>query len=123
MSMPRPDEESKVFFESVVPDDPRVQVRPMFGNVAGFVNGNMFTGLHGNNLFVRLSEPHRAELLQEEGAAIFDPMHGRPMKEYVVLPQEWRDQPDKVLSWVARSLEWVSEMPEKKPKPRKKRGG
>ena len=63
MPMPRPDAESRTFFESVLPDDPRVKARPMFGNVSGFVNGNMFMGLYGGDLFVRLSEADRAELL------------------------------------------------------------
>ena len=81
MSMPRPDEASRAFFESIVPDDPRVQVRPMFGNSAAFLNGNMFIGLFGSELFVRLSDEDRAELLQEEGASLLEPMKGRPMKE------------------------------------------
>ena len=87
MPMPKPDEESRTYFEPVIPEDPRVQVRPMFGNVAGFVNGNMFMGLFGNDLFVRLSESDRAMLLQEEGAIVMEPMTGRPMKEYVVMPK------------------------------------
>ena len=119
MPMPRPDDESKAFFESVLPDDPRVLVRPMFGNVAGFLNGNMFIGLFGNDLFVRLSDADRAELLQQEGSAILEPMPGRPMKEYAVIPQRWRDEPDSVHSWVTRSMDWVGVMPEKKAKRKK----
>ena len=45
MSMPKPSDTSKALFESLVPDDALVTVRPMFGNVAAFVNGNMFMGL------------------------------------------------------------------------------
>ena len=86
--LPRPDAECRGFFESIVPDDARVHVRPMFGNVAGFVNGNMFIGLFGADLFVRLSDEDRAELLQERDAAILEAMKGRPMKEYVVVPEE-----------------------------------
>ncbi len=41
MPFPRPDEDTKAFFESIVPNDPRVTARPMFGNVAAFVNGNI----------------------------------------------------------------------------------
>ena len=119
MTMPRPDTESKAFFESILPADPRVQVRPMFGNVAGFVNGNMFIGLFGNDLFVRLSNGDRAALLQEEGSSVLEPLKGRPMKEYAVIPKEWRQQPDKVNSWVSRSLDWASKMPEKKAKGKK----
>ncbi len=40
--MPKADKSSREFFTSMVPDDPRVTVRPMFGNLAAFVNGNMF---------------------------------------------------------------------------------
>ena len=34
----------------------RVQVTPMFGNVAAFVNGNMFMGVFGADIGVKLSE-------------------------------------------------------------------
>lgn len=113
MAFPRPDAASKAFFDSVVPDDPRVEVWPMFGNFAGFVNGNMFLRVFGEAVFVRLDERHRAALLDEPGTAVFEPMSGRPMKEYVSFPEAWRDQPDKVLVWVAHSLDWVGAMPAK----------
>lgn len=121
MPFPRPDEETKAYFESVLPDDPRVQVKPMFGNVAGFLNGNMFMGLFGADLLVRLSEADRAEILQEDGTSIFEPMAGRPMKEYVAIPRSWRAEPDRVRDWIARSVAWVGEMPEKVPKKKKAR--
>ena len=113
MNFPRPDEESKEFFASVIPKDPRVKVRPMFGNQAAFVNGNMFAGLFGDSLFVRLPDKARNELLQSSGAATFEPMEGRPMKEYVVIPRAWRDRPETARAWIARSLEWVGELPAK----------
>ena len=116
MKMPRPDAEAKEFFESVLPEDPRVRVRPMFGNVAAFVNGNMFMGLFGNDLFVCLSNGGRAELLREQGTSLLEPQKGRPLKEYVVVPKGWHAEPDTVTGWVGRSLNWVGEMPEKKPK-------
>ena len=121
MSFPRPDEASRAFFETIAPDDPRVQVRPMFGNLAAFVNGNMFMGVFGGSVFVRLSDKDRAELLQEPDTAVFEPMHGRPMKDYVTVPPAWSEQPDTAQSWVNRSLEWAGAMPEKKPKRRKKK--
>ena len=123
MAFPRPDAASKAFFDSLVPDDPRVQVRPMFGNFAGFVNGNMFIGVFGEAVFVRLDEDDRGALLREAGTAIFEPMSGRPMKEYVSFPEAWRDEPDEVLVWVARSLDWVGAMPKKTKKKPKKKGG
>ena len=91
MKIPRPDEGSKEFFGSVLPDDPRITIRPMFGNISAFVNGNMFAGLFGDDLFVRLSDESRKELLEEKGASLLEPMKGKHMKEYVVLPNAWRN--------------------------------
>jgi TfoX/Sxy family transcriptional regulator of competence genes len=113
MSFPKPDEESKAYFESLVPDDPRVQSRPMFGNRAAFVNGQMFLALFGSQVAVRLSDPDRVELLKQPGTSDFEPMPGRPMKEYVVLPEAWRKSRRKAALWVSRSLDWASGLPPK----------
>jgi len=59
-------------FEAVFPGSPAV-ARQMFGYPAGFVNGNMFMGLHQENLVLRLPDGPRAELLGMEGAATFEP--------------------------------------------------
>ena len=91
----------------------------MFGSLAGFVNGNMFIGLFGANVFVRLPNGDRSDLLGKEGTSMFEPMKGRPMTEYVTIPDDWRQHPDVARSWVARSLAWVGQMPEKKPKRKK----
>jgi len=117
--IPKPDEESKAFFESVVPDHPNVRIRPMFGNVSAFVNGNMFMGLFGPDVFVRLPEDER-EAVTAEGGTAFAPMPGRPMKEYVTLPGSWRDDADRVREWAARSLEWAEELPPKQSKSKPK---
>lgn len=114
MSMPKPEEESKAYFRSLVPEDPRIQTRPMFGNLAAVVNGNMFLALFGSEVAVRLSDEDRAKLLQEAGASPFEPMPGRAMKEYVVLPEAWRKSRKKAEEWVGRSFAWASQMPPKK---------
>jgi TfoX/Sxy family transcriptional regulator of competence genes len=119
--MPKADENSKTFFMTVVPDDPRVSVRPMFGNLAAFVNGNMFFCLLGDDVAVRLPEQERVDLLKHDGASPFEPRHGRPMREYITIPSVWQEEPEKLEEWVIRSFSWVSEMPAKQPKPRKKR--
>ena len=114
MNIPRPDENSKEIFRSILPDDPGITIRPMFGNISAFVNGNMFAGLFGNDLFVRESEESRKELLDKKGASLLEPMKGKPMKEYVVIPKAWRNQPEMVRLWVTRSLDWTSRLPPKK---------
>jgi TfoX/Sxy family transcriptional regulator of competence genes len=90
----------------VLPSDP--------GNLAAFVNGNMFAGLYENDFFVRLSEEESKELLKHEGAPLFEPMKGRPMKGYFLIPRSWKKQPDLIRSWMTRSQSWTSKMPPKK---------
>jgi len=118
MKIPKPSEADKDYFRSIVPDDPRVEVKPMFGNVAAFVNGNMFMGLFGPDVGVRLSDAERDELAVIPGAGAFGPAE-RPMKEYVTMPAAWRDDGDTTDSWVARALEHTAAMPAKKKKSKK----
>lgn len=110
--MPKPGEADKEYFRSVVPDDPRVQVKPMFGNLAAFVNGNMFMGLFGADLGLRLAETDREALSKVEGAGPFGPAD-RPMKEYVSLPARWRDSPDEAAAWIEKALEHTAALPPK----------
>ncbi len=93
--LPKPADETKEFFASLVPDHPAVAIRPMFGQLSAFVNGNMFMGIFGEDVLVRLPEADRADVLGA-GGSVFEPMAGRPMKEYVVLPDAWRDDPDRI---------------------------
>ncbi len=109
MKIPRPDQTSVAFFRSLVPDDPHVTVRPMFGNVSAFVNGNMFFGLFGNDLFLRLSAPDQQEFLKNKEASFLE-----PMKDYIIIPKEWMKDPNTVRSWVSRSFLWSSKLPPKK---------
>lgn len=116
--MPRSTPESEALLRSLLPGRKDVTLRPMFGNLSAFVSGNMFMGVFGEDFLVRLSEPDREELLKAEGSSVFEPMKGRQMKEYVVVPRAWRRDPSKIRPWVARSLDWSSKIPAKKPKKR-----
>jgi TfoX/Sxy family transcriptional regulator of competence genes len=115
MSMPKPDQQTKELFAAVVPNDPRVTTRPMFGNLAAFVNGNMFAGLFGNDLFVRLPEDVRADLITQGIGTPFEPMPGRPMREYVVLPKDWQATPDRLREWTDRAMQTAAILPMKTP--------
>jgi hypothetical protein len=89
--------------------------RVMFGQPAGFVNGNLFMGLFGDSLFVRLAEGDRAELLGVEGTALFDPMGGRPMREYVVVPAGWLegDADSELRAWARKAIDYGAALPPK----------
>jgi TfoX/Sxy family transcriptional regulator of competence genes len=116
--LPKPSEDTKELFASLVPDHPTVTERPMFGQRSAFVNGNMFMGIFGQDLLLRLPQRDR-EAVIAAGGAVFEPMAGRPMREYVVLPSAWRSKPAKLREWVARSLDHVEQMPPKAPKQKK----
>ncbi|REE74371.1 TfoX/Sxy family transcriptional regulator of competence genes [Rhodococcus wratislaviensis] len=120
MKMPKPSEEDKQFFRSLIPDVPGVEVKPMFGNLGAFVNGNMFAGLLGPKVGVRLlTEQARDELASSDGAGPFGPGE-KPMREYLALPDRWRGTPDRATPWVERALAEIAALPPKQPKPRKK---
>ncbi len=68
-------------------------------------------------MIVRLGESERGELLREKGAAIFQPMPGRTMREYVALPPDMAAPRAK--AWVARGFTYAAALPPKK-KPAKK---
>ena len=101
-------------FEKAAPKDPRAVKRPMFGYPALFVNGNMFAGTYQDKVVVRLPEADRGKLLKEKGAAPFEPMPGRPMKEYVVVPAPVVAKPAALRSWIDRGLAYALTLPPKK---------
>src|SRR5215472_15952807 len=117
MEIPKPSEEDKEFFRSLIPDHPAVEVKPMFGNLGAFVNGNMFAGLFGAAVGVRLDEAASAELAVVDGSGPFGPAE-RPMGGYLSLPSAWRDHPDSAADWVSKALTFVSTMPPKAAKPK-----
>jgi TfoX/Sxy family transcriptional regulator of competence genes len=118
MEIPKPTEDDKQFFVGLIPDDPEVEIKPMFGNLGAFVHGNMFAGLFGQAVGVRLDETGQAELAAIEGSGPFGPAE-RPMGGYVSLPQAWRAQPDLAAGWIARARAHVGSLPPKAKKPRK----
>lgn len=105
MQIPKPSEADKALFRSIVPDDSRVEIKAMFGNLGAFVNGNMFMGLFGSSIGVKLSPNDAAALMAIAGAGPFGPSE-RPMGGYVSLPTALVDTPEGA-EWVARALQHV----------------
>ena len=100
MEIPKPSEDDKQFFRSILPEDPEVEVKPMFGNLGAFVHGNMFAGLFGPAVGVRLAGPDAAELSAVEGTGPFGPAE-RPMGGYLSLPPGM--DPDLAARWVEKA--------------------
>lgn len=113
MKLPKAASGATALFEAIRPTAPTVSVRLVFGQPAAFVAGNMFLGVFGDAVFVRLSEADRAEAARASGARPFEPMPGRPMREYVVLPAAVLNNPQAARRWVGRSLEYAEGLPPK----------
>jgi TfoX/Sxy family transcriptional regulator of competence genes len=101
--MPKPDPKAMELFEGAVPKGPDIKVKAMFGNFGVFASGKMFMGIFGDQVFVKLSAERQGAALRIPGAKPFEPMKGRTMKGYVVLPPAvWNDR-RKAALWVEES--------------------
>jgi hypothetical protein len=60
----------------------------MFGMPCLKNNGKAFAGYFNNAMIFKLTAPEHAEALALSDARLFDPMGGRPMKEWVEVPVE-----------------------------------
>ncbi|TAL45345.1 MAG: hypothetical protein EPN91_02635 [Salinibacterium sp.] len=117
MEIPRPRDEDRALFAEVMPDSAEVLVKPMFGNLGAFVNGNMFAGLFGSTIGVRvLADATRAEFADTPGTRSFGPSE-RPMKDYVGLPADW--DADRLRDAVETAFAEVRALPPKAPKAKK----
>ncbi len=100
-------------FAALTARRPDLTTRKMFGYPAGFVGGHLTTALHQDHWIVRLPAEARSELLERPGALPFEPMPGRPMKEYVVLPADVVADPTALDAWVDRAIAHVRTLPPK----------
>ncbi len=112
-------------FDRALPDDPRIDRRKMFGYPCAFVNGNMLTGTHEDNVIVRLPEKQRDELLASGRARQFEPMKGRVMREYVLVPRAATGDARALASWLSDAFRYTAGLAAKPKKakarsPRKK---
>jgi len=98
-------------FDALVPPPP-VERRKMFGYPCAFANGQLFMGLWQEELMLRLPEAERSAL-QRLGAKPFEPMPGRPMREYVSVPAGLIYDAVRCKPWVDKSLSYVRSLPPK----------
>jgi TfoX/Sxy family transcriptional regulator of competence genes len=61
--------------------------RKMFGQWALFLRGHMFAGIFQDAIFVRINPDEQDEVRQlSDEVEQFEPLKGRAMREYLVLP-------------------------------------
>ncbi len=111
--MPKATDADKERFRSLVPEAPGVEVKPMFGQLGAFVNGNMFAGLFGSAVGVKLDESGADALAALPGTGPFGPEE-RPMGGYLSLPEGLAGAD--AATWVDRARAHVSTFPPRKRK-------
>ena len=93
--------------------------KQMFGYPVYVLRGHMFMGLHEDSLILRLADADRAEFLDRYGSGLFEPMPGRAMKDYVVVPPTLAYDDTAIVEWVHKSRAFAEQLPAKKPRQKK----
>lgn len=103
-------------FETVAADFPEATRRLTFGYPCLYVGGNMISGLFESRWHVKLGPEERHELEAIPGAAQFEPMPGRPMTGFTLLPPSVVRDDTAIRDWVRRAIEYGATLPPKVPK-------
>ncbi len=104
-------------FTSLLPRHPDAEPRQMFGYPCCFVRGNFWVGLHEANVVIRLPDGLHEQFPELAGALPFDPMGGRPMKGWFVVPARVVKDTAKLTRLLETSLAQVVLLPPKAKKP------
>ena len=94
--------------------------RKMFGCPCFFVNGNMYSGVFEDTIFLRFSISEQKELKKHfDGINQFEPIKGRKMKEYITISENIWQNIDTVKELLTKSYSYVSSLPVKEKKKHK----
>jgi TfoX/Sxy family transcriptional regulator of competence genes len=115
MRMPKSPDELAARFASMTEGIPGLERRTMFGYPSGFVNDNLVTGLYGDGWHVRVGAADQEALLATGGRP-FEPMAGRTMRGYVMLPAAVLSDDAALRGWLDRAVAFGAALP---PKPKR----
>jgi TfoX/Sxy family transcriptional regulator of competence genes len=73
----------------------------------------MFVGLFQDEMFLRLNDEDRAAIRKEYGTPLFEPMPGRPMRSYVLVPRYVLKSPRLLRTWLTKGMEYAQALPPK----------
>lgn len=95
---------------------PGAETRSMFGQYGALIADRMFAGTFEDLVVMRLPEPERLLYMRAFGGRAFEPMPGRPMKEYVAAPADVLHDDATLLAWMKRAAAYTKTLPPKKDK-------
>jgi TfoX/Sxy family transcriptional regulator of competence genes len=111
-----PDDLVKRFSDALAPF-PEADRKKMGGYPAAFTNTQMFAGLFEDFMVIRLPAAELEEF-KRQGATPFEPVNGRSMKEYAVVPQDILESEVRLRGWLQKSFNYARSLPPKPPKPK-----
>ena len=89
MGFKKPNEELEVLLDDITGELP-TEKKMMFGCPAYFAGGKMFAGVFEDGIFLRFNEQDRIMLLEnDDELSHFDPLGGKPMREYLSFPEPY----------------------------------
>ena len=103
--------------EKNLPADQRIEKKKMFGFPCAFVNGNMFCSVFNQSIMVRLSPGQIEHWIKTKKAKRFEPIPGKPMKEYIEPPGQLLKDPGQLSTLILESFEFAQSL---KPRLKKK---
>src|SRR2546425_7346616 len=107
-------------FVGALPTDAAGGRRKMFGYEACFVNGAFWTGMYQDEMVIKLPLEVKDQLPELAKASQFDPMGGRPMKNWWVIPRAVSESPKKLSALLGTTYGPVSAAPPEKKKSKPK---
>ena len=106
-------DELRALIEKAMESKP-CEKRPMFGYPAYFANGYMSAGLFQDKVFIRLSPSQQESLARRFGPLPpLEPMPGRPMTGYLVIPEKLYRDPSAFDSVIDEALSYAQTLPPK----------
>jgi hypothetical protein len=75
----------------------------MFGCPIWVLRGTTYASLHQDRVVLRLPAPVAARLRQRQRWKAFEPFAGRPMRDWVVVPQEVARDSRALKTWLGRA--------------------
>ncbi len=95
-------------FASVTTNLTGAEPHKMFGYACIFANGYLCVGLHEVGMVLRLADADRSQFIERFHARGFEPMPGRVMREYVVVPPPLLADPKALRGWAKKAVAYVS---------------
>ncbi len=89
-----------------------IDEKPMFGGLCLLAHGNMFAGIQGETLMVRVGKEAHDEAMARPHARIMD-FSGRPMRGYVYVDPPGIASEAQLREWIELGLAFVDTLPAK----------